>query len=118
MKLSKKSEFVTCPNPDCGMKIENLIIVRDVSTSPKEQYYACPHCLMKLDVVCFQVLKEQADRRKENRLLKSPEREKGCPKCGSYLGYLATLPEGEPIPRECLSCPKVLDCSMKTSDYQ
>jgi len=100
------------------MKIGNLIIVSDVSATPAERYYACPHCFMKLDVVSFRVLKEQADRRKEKRLLKPPEREKGSSKCGSYLGYLATLPEDEPIPRECLTCLKILDCVMKTSDSQ
>ena len=116
--MLKDPEFVTCPNPNCRMKIENLIIVSDVSTKPAERYYACPHCFIKLDVVSFRLLKEQADRRKEKRLLKPPEREKGYSKCGSYLGYLSTLPENEPIPRECLTCPKALDCAMKTSDSQ
>jgi chromosome segregation ATPase len=39
-------------------------------------------------------------------------RAKGYSKCGGYLGYLASFPENEPIPKECLVCPKVLDCVM------
>ena len=39
-------------------------------------------------------------------------RTKGYSKCGGYLGYLARLPKNEPIPKECLACPKVLDCVM------
>jgi len=43
-------------------------------------------------------------------------RAKGYSRCGGYLGYLATLPENAPIPKECLICLKALDCVMHTSD--
>ena len=42
-------------------------------------------------------------------------RAKGYSRCGGYLGYLASFPENKPVPKECLICPKVLDCVMKTS---
>jgi len=41
----------------------------------------------------------------------SRPRVKGSSRCGGYLGYLATLSKDEPIPRECLICPRVLDCA-------
>ena len=42
-------------------------------------------------------------------------RAKGSSRCAGYLGYLASFPKNKPIPKECLICPKVLDCVMKTS---
>jgi hypothetical protein len=45
------------------------------------------------------------------------KREKGYSKCGGYVGYLAHLPENAEIPRECLACPKVMDCVLRKSGY-
>jgi len=39
-----------CPNPKCNEKIEELFLVNDYSTTPAKHYYACPHCLLKLNV--------------------------------------------------------------------
>lgn len=40
-------------------------------------------------------------------------RKKGYKRCGGYLGYLSHLPENASLPRECLTCPKVVDCAME-----
>jgi len=49
--------------------------------------------------------------------VKPPEKkEKGSSRCAGYLGYLARLPKNAPIPKECLVCPKVLDCAMEICD--
>lgn len=100
----------------------------DLSTTPAEQYYACPHCFIKLDVISTQPQKEEEEKKKEEPPVKPPEKEefpvklseeeeKGPSRCAGYLGYLATRPENAPIPKECLTCPKVLDCVMKISEY-
>jgi len=39
-----------CPNPECQKKIEEPILLNNLSTTPAEQYYACPYCLIKLTV--------------------------------------------------------------------
>jgi hypothetical protein len=123
--LPKELELINCPNPECQEKIRELIVVSNVSTKPVERYYACPRCFFKLDVISAQFLREEKMRehaeeekkRKEEPSVKPPEKEeKGPSGCAGYLGYLASLPEDVPIPRECLACPKVLDCVMKTSD--
>ena len=41
---------------------------------------------------------------------------KGYSRCAGYLGYLARLPKNAPIPKECLVCPKVLDCATEIDD--
>jgi len=116
--MPKTVEPIICPNPKCQKKIEELTIVSDTSTTPAEQYYACPHCLVKLDWISAQLKTEQQE--KEEPLVKPPEMEekvskgeespKGCP---HHFGYLASRTEDAPIARECLACPKVLDCVMK-----
>jgi len=110
--LPNERELIICPNPKCHKKIEEPILLSNVSTAPAEQHYACPHCFVKLDVISTQPQKQ-----KEELPVKPPEKEeKGPSRCAGYLGYLASRPENAPIPKECLICPKVLDCAMKISD--
>ena len=141
-----KLELIVCPNPKCRRKIEEPILLSDLSTAPAERYYACPHCFVKLDVdiendenitqesasgpplrpslekvldiISAQPQKQKEEKKKkEEPPVKPPEKkEKGPSKCAGYLGYLASLPKNKPIPQECLICPKVLDCVMKKSD--
>jgi len=107
---------IICPNPECCRKIEEPILLRDLSTEPAEQYYACPHCFIKLDMTLTQPQKGE-EKKKEETSVKPPEKkEKGPSKCAGYLGYLASRPENASIPKECLTCPKALDCAMKMSD--
>jgi hypothetical protein len=47
----------------------------------------------------------------EKGLVKSTEKkEKGSSKCSQHFGYLGSLPNYEPIPQECLTCQKMLEC--------
>jgi hypothetical protein len=34
-------------------------------------------------------------------------------KCAHFSGLLNSLPEGAPLPEECLLCPKVLQCNVR-----
>jgi len=116
--LQNESELIICPNSKCRKKIEEPILLSDLSTASAEQYYACPHCFIKLPVISTQHEKEEEEKTKEEEpLVKPPEKEeKGPSRCAGYLGYLASRPENAPIPKECLTCPKVLDCVMEISD--
>jgi len=112
IKLPNEFELIICPNPKCHRKIEEPILLSNLSTAPAEQYYVCPHCFIKLEVISAQPQKQ-----KEEPPVKQPEKkEEGPSRCAGYLGYLASRPENAPIPQECLTCPKVLDCAMKISD--
>jgi len=114
--LPNEPGVIICPNPQCHRKIAEPILLSDLSTVPAEKYYACPHCFIKLDVIPTQLQKEEEEKKKEETSVKPLEREvKGPSRCAGYLGYLASRHENA-IPKECLTCPKVLDCVMKTSD--
>lgn len=107
---------ITCSNPECQRRIEEPILLSNLSIESGEQYFACPHCFTKLDTISTKP--EGHEKKKQELRVKLKEKkERGYSKCGGYLGYLARLPENASVPRECLTCPKVLDCSMKTSDF-
>ena len=51
------------------------------------QYYACPHCMTKIE----------------------EERKMGCQ---YWLGYLNQKAKGEPMPKGCVECEKVMECML------
>ncbi|MDH5390186.1 MAG: hypothetical protein OEX10_03440 [Candidatus Bathyarchaeota archaeon] len=118
MEVPTERGLVVCPNPKCQRKIEQPILLSDLSTASAEQYYACPHCFIKLDAISTQTQKQkEKEKKREEPLVKPPEKEeKGPSRCAGYLGYLACRPKNKPIPRECLVCPRVLDCAIGISD--
>jgi len=144
MKLSNESGVVICPNPKCRRKIEDPILLNILSATPAEQYYACPHCFIKLDadvendenitqestpspplhpslekvldVISVQPQKEEEAEKKEEPPVKPPEKEgKGPSGCPHHFGYLASRAKGTPIPQECLICLKIVECMLKLS---
>jgi len=147
--LPPKSGVVVCPNPRCHREIEEPILLNNLSQTPAEQYYACPHCLIKLDTeaeneegiieeselssamhpslekVLNAISGEPQKERKgvedknEAPVKPSKKEEKGregeeSPKgCSHHFGYLAHRPKDAPIPQECLTCQKIVDCMLK-----
>jgi len=136
--LPNESGVVICPNPNCHRKIEEPILLNVLSTAPVEHYYACPHCFIKLDeetenkeptsgpplhpalekvldVISTQPQKEKEEKeKKEEPPVKLPEKEeKGFSGCHHRFGYLANRPKNVPIPQECLTCPKIVECMLK-----
>ena len=111
IKVLKKVQMKICPNPKCEKIIENLIIARDCSKKPADIYYACPHCLFKLDPTTTQVYKKEEvlieEKLETKRTTSEREIPPGCPK---YLGYLLNGLKDAVIPKECLICPKMVDC--------
>ena len=48
--LTSKSTSLACPNPQCKKSISKPILLTNLSEKPAESYYACPRCLIKLDL--------------------------------------------------------------------
>ena len=143
--MPNQSGVLVCPNPKCHRKIEEPILLNNLSTTPAEQYHACPHCFIKLDadaendenltqeavpsppvhpalgkvldVISAQPQKEKEEKKKkEEPPVKPPEKEETGPsECSHHFGYLANRPKDAPIPQECLTCPKIVDCMLKLS---
>jgi len=117
--LPNESAVIICPNPKCHGEIEEPILLNSLATVAEEQYYACPHCLIKLDVYAENAQpQEEGEKKKEIEKppVKPPETEaKGSSACSRHFGYLATRPKDAPIPQECLICSKIVNCMLKPS---
>jgi hypothetical protein len=84
--------------------------------SETEEYYACPKCLSK--VADLQVIPESKkaetleDSSSKNEKTSIPIESKieKPDKCAHQLGYLKNRGKNEPIPEECLTCGKMIEC--------
>ena len=104
-----QSENLACPYDKCGKPFEQPVVLTDLSKTPRETYYACPYCFSKLEIA----LKSQENlssvsvKTSDNADVMAPQ------KCSHYLGYLTTLQKEDSIPDECLTCPKLIQCTVK-----
>ncbi|MDH5438739.1 MAG: hypothetical protein OEX76_07560 [Candidatus Bathyarchaeota archaeon] len=99
-----------CPNPKCGKMFEEPLLLSNLSKKPTEQYYVCPHCIIKLDNLPLQ------DEEKSSPVpVEPPQRleKTESPSCIHHVGYLKTLPKGDSIPDDCLTCTELLACMFK-----
>lgn len=95
-KMIDAHESLVCPNIKCGKTFQKILLLTDLSKTPRETYYACPHCFSKLEIA----VKE----------------EKQPLECPYYFGFLKTLQKKIPIPDECLTCPKLIRCKKRKTN--
>ena len=78
-----------------------------------EEYYACPRCLSKVGVVernkTVEVDKAEEEDEKFQEMEAEDKMEEAVA-CAHHLGYLKRRPKNTPIPEECLTCTKMIDC--------
>ena len=103
----------------CGEDFEQPLFAMVFSDSLVEEYYACPKCLSKVASVArqkdFEVdeVEEEAEVEEpvalkfEAAVESSVGDDAGCM---HSLGYLKQRPKNTPIPEECLTCSKMIDC--------
>jgi hypothetical protein len=78
-----------------------------------EEYYACPRCLSKVGVVERNKTVEVDETEEEDKKFQEIEVEDKMEEavtCAHYLGYLKRRPKNTPIPEECLTCAKMIEC--------
>ena len=105
-----KNDSLTCDG--CGENFERPILATIVSNGSSKTYYACPRCLTKVGD-----LKPQKDDRSRGEekastitVHKAKESESKEVGCEHFLGYLKKRPKNTPIPDECLTCNKMIEC--------
>jgi len=101
------SEHLVCPYRECKKEFERPLMLTDFSRMPRETYYACPHCLTKVDVVVKDRLSAVSLETSGSAPEKTPS------ECQYQFGYLKTLPRHATIPDGCLTCSKLLQCFVK-----
>ena len=108
LEINLKSGHLTCPYSQCKKDFEKPVMLTDFSKTPRETYYACPHCLTRVDVVAKDSgLDSISVEGSENALENSPK------ECRFRFGYLKTLRRGAAFPDECFVWSKLLQCSVK-----
>jgi DNA-directed RNA polymerase subunit RPC12/RpoP len=100
-------EKLRCPYKGCGKAFEKPTVLTDSSTIPRQNYYACPYCMSKLDILVEDMKIISVKPTEYPTVFESPA------KCAHYFGFLNVFPKDDPIPDECLVCPKVLQCSIR-----
>ena len=100
-----KTDHLVCPYNECKKDFEKPLVLTDFSRTPRETYYACPHCLTKVDVVV-----KDSDMNSVSVETSVNPVEKPPTECAYRFGYLKTLPKEAAIPDGCLTCPELLRC--------
>ena len=100
----------------CGEEFETPLFAVISSGYLKEEYYACPKCLSKVRTVDRQkhVEPEEAEEEEEEQPREMEVEDKmemeETVVCAHHLGFLKRRPKNSPIPEECLTCTKMIDC--------
>ena len=97
----------------CGERVEKPLLAMLSSGCEAEEYYACPKCLSR---VCS-VERERSveaygpdEEKKESLKMKVEKKIEEIVTCSHHLGYLKKRPKNSPIPEECFTCSKMIDC--------
>lgn len=101
-----ESKAFVCPYFQCRKTFRKPLMLADSSKIPRETYYACPHCLSKVDVAVDDIgnARKFSEASEKNGLA-------GLIECPHHFGYLKDLPKDSSLPDECLMCSNLLQCS-------
>jgi DNA-directed RNA polymerase subunit RPC12/RpoP len=94
----------------CGEEFDAPLLAMVFSDSLVEEYYACPKCLSKVRSVERQVEVDKAEEEANSLGMSIEEPAGAAVGCGHYLGFLKSRPKNTPIPEECLTCSKMIEC--------
>ena len=99
----------------CGEEFDAPLLAMVFSDYLVEEYYACPKCLSKVRSVERREEQVEVDEAEEEEeagsLGMSVEEPAGAAGgCGHHLGFLKNRPKNTPIPEECLTCSKMIEC--------
>jgi len=101
------AEKLKCPYKGCGKHFERPTILTDSSTMPRQTFYACPHCMSKIDIKTENLKVIGIEPMEYGKVFQSPA------KCAHYTGFLNAMSLDMSIPDDCLVCPKILQCGIK-----
>ncbi|RLI45993.1 hypothetical protein DRO69_04100 [Candidatus Bathyarchaeota archaeon] len=109
--MTLQEPSLICPNPKCGKAFGDPLLLKDLSKTPTESYYVCPHCIAKLDKV---PIRDKEPQRPTPIPVEHPKKleETNSKSCPHHFGYLKTHARDESLPDECLTCSKLLRCML------
>jgi DNA-directed RNA polymerase subunit RPC12/RpoP len=99
----------------CNGIFERPLLATVSSAGYVKRYYACPRCLSKVSDV-------KHDRHEEDREVSvsmekvrkvALAKQEDAIRCRHFLGYLKKRSKDAPIPDDCLTCDKMIECLMR-----
>ena len=98
----------------CGEELDKQIFAVVFLDSLVQKYHACPTCLSKVDSVGrqkdFEDDEPDEDEANVSKIAESANALEGPTGCAHHSGYLKERPKNTPIPEECLTCSKMIEC--------
>lgn len=118
LKMNDKNAYFRKDQTDfkcneCREAFQKPILATISSSNPIQTYYACPHCLAKVSEI-----KDKKDKEKKSISLSMEVDKKTATeleenvKCKHSMGYLKRREKNKPIPEECLTCSKMIECML------
>ncbi|MDW8040172.1 MAG: hypothetical protein RMJ03_01945 [Nitrososphaerota archaeon] len=103
----EKTNSLTCSQ--CGEVFPKPILATVSANGPPKTYYACPRCLTKVKEAAYPKTKEESSKSfvETHKSEKNQEIEGKCP---HFFGFLKKRHKNMPIPDECLTCNRMIEC--------
>jgi len=96
----------------CGRVVSAPVRLTDLSHKPLEEtYYACPFCFSRLDV---EDVTGHLEHSHPHETSSGKKVAVAVSNCSHEFGFLNSRPKDSAIPDECLTCPRILQCMVKT----
>ncbi len=120
--LENEDNVLTCGK--CKAQYQKPIIATLTSEAGTQKYFACPRCLSEVPGVrqtehrTSEEPRQSKEMRRTNQPIPptettKPDTQSGAPTmCTHEIGYLKARPKNTPIPEECLTCDKMVDCML------
>jgi hypothetical protein len=95
----------------CGGTFQRPLFATVSSSGTVEKYYACPRCMTRVNRG-----KKQSSMDRESEVSvkdrKISEKSEDNAACNHFVGYLRKREKDMPIPDECLTCSKMVECML------
>lgn len=99
----------------CRNEFHKPLLATVASRGGVQIYYACPRCLTKVDGVEEHKSREEKDASFLVESVRKPSvgKSEAEAQCKHFVGYLKKREKDAPIPDECLTCDKMIECLVR-----
>ncbi|MEM0095139.1 MAG: hypothetical protein QXZ51_03120 [Candidatus Bathyarchaeia archaeon] len=103
-----KANSLTCS--ECGEVFQRPILATFSANGLSKTYYACPRCLTKVKEAPPEKERESGEVSVDSGQKVMDEHAKAGGECPHFFGFLKKRPKNMPIPDECLTCNRMIEC--------
>lgn len=97
---------------ECGGTFQKPLWATVSSNGSVEKYYACPRCMTKVNHRKTQTGTAKESGTSVEKHEKTSEKSEDDFTCNHFLGYMRTRARDMPIPDECLTCSRMIECML------